>query len=243
MSHRLPPEIVTLPPELAFYVSPPHPCSYLDDRDSVTLFADPNAEIDSAIYSDLAELGFRRSGSHIYRPRCPHCDACIPVRIPVNEFMPDRSQRRSWNKNRDLAITIQNAEFRDEHYQLYRRYMASRHSGGSMDVDSEEQYIDFLTSPWCKTHFVEYRLNGELLAVAVMDLLRSGLSAVYTFFDPHHGQRGLGNLVVLWMVEEAKRRGLSWVYLGYLINESPKMAYKARYSPLQEFHHGYWHIK
>ncbi len=241
MSHRLPPEIVTLPPELAFYVSPPHPCSYLDGRESVTLFADPHAELNTAIYSDLIELGFRRSGNHVYRPRCPRCDACIPVRIPVAEFRPDRSQRRTLKRNSDVTVRMLPAEFNEEHYRLYRRYMSSRHAGGSMDVDSPEQYSDFLTSPWCDTRFVEFRHETQLLAVAVIDLLRSGLSAVYTFFDPQHQHRGLGNLAVLWQVEEARRRGLPWVYLGYLIHESAKMAYKTRYRPLQQFHHGYWH--
>ena len=235
------PDVQELSEELAFYVSPPHPCSYLAEREAITLFADPHAKMTTALYSDLAELGFRRSGEHVYRPRCPDCTACLPVRVDVMAFKPNRSQRRNWNQNHELTVIPRPAIFCDEHYQLYRRYIHSRHPDGAMDVDSPEQYTEFLTAAWCESRFVEFRDDEQLLAVAVMDILRNGLSAVYTFFDPEASNRGLGNLAVLWLIEEAKRRQLPWIYLGYLIEQSPKMAYKANYRPLQHFDHGYWY--
>lgn len=238
MAKRAPLEVI--PPTMAFYATPPHPCSYLEEREAVTLFADPKAQMTTELYTALAELGFRRSGDHVYRPRCPDCQACLPVRVDVAHFRPDRSQRRTQNKNHDLSVHIRPAEFDEEHYALYRRYISSRHADGSMDQDDPEMYIRFLASAWSETHFVEFRQQQRLLAVAVIDLLEDGLSAVYTFFEPDDEKRSLGTLAVLWQIEEARRRKIEWVYLGYLIEESPKMAYKARYRPLEAFEHGEW---
>lgn len=232
----------TIPSELLFYASAPHPCSYLEGRDAVTLFADPEAKMDTALYSALSELGFRRSGEYVYAPRCPTCSACLPARIPVSQFHPNRSQRRSWKKNSDLSTTVLPAEFRQEHFALYQGYVNSRHPDGSMAAPDAEQYNRFFTSSWCDTRFVEFSDQTGVVAVLVMDLLANGLSAVYTFFDPEAAQRGVGTHAVLWLVEEARLRGLSYVYLGYLIHESPKMAYKANYRPLEVFRSGVWQL-
>lgn len=229
-----------IPPEMAFYLSPPHECSYLPGREAVTLFADPNAPIDTAVYGALVRLGFRRSGNIVYRPRCPGCAACLSARISAGRFVADRSQRRTWKANQDLEVIVAPADYDEEHYQLYRRYISRRHSGGSMDIADPEQYRNFLLSSWCDTRFVEFRLEGQLLAVSVMDELPQGLSAVYTFFDPDQPRRGLGVFAVLWLIAEAQRRGLPWVFLGYLIRECPKMAYKERYRPLEVFADGAW---
>jgi arginine-tRNA-protein transferase len=229
-----------IPCDMAFFATPPHACSYLGGHQAITLFADPHMTMDTALYSALADLGFRRSGGHVYRPRCPNCQECLPVRIPVDAFQPDRSQRRTWARNQDLTVSVQPATFSEENYRLYRRYITSRHADGSMDIDDPEQYLSFLTSHWSDTHFVEFREQGRLLAVAVIDILEQGLSAVYTFFDPNERSRGLGTLAVLWQVEEVRRRALPWVYLGYLIESSPKMVYKTRFRPLQTFIQGRW---
>jgi leucyl-tRNA---protein transferase len=228
-----------IPPELFFYASAPHPCSYLDEQ-AVTLFADPNAEMSKSLYSALSDLGFRRSGEFVYSPRCPACNACLPVRIPVEEFQPDRSQRRNWKQNSDLTVTLHPAEFNERHFDLYRRYMDERHPDGSMAKPDQDQYIRFFVSRWADTRFVEFAENGRPLAISVMDVLDQGLSAVYTFFDPLAYKRGLGVYAVLWLIEEAKRRQLPYLYLGYLIHESPKMNYKTQYRPLEFFHDGLW---
>jgi len=228
-----------IPPELLFYASAPHPCSYLDEE-AVTLFADPKARMSMALYSALSDLGFRRSGEYVYAPRCPACNACLPVRIPVAAFRPDRSQRRNLKRNSDLQVTIHPAEFNQRHFDLYRQYMNARHPDGSMASPDPEQYNRFFGSNWCETRYVEFSHSDRPLAVSVMDILGNGLSAVYTFFDPAASERGLGVYAVLWLVEEARRRGLAYIYLGYLIHESPKMAYKVRYHPLEVFHDGQW---
>lgn len=229
-----------IPPELLFYASAPHPCSYLEGEEAVTLFADPEARMTPQLYSALSELGFRRSGEYVYSPRCPRCSACLPVRVPVAGFTPDRSQRRNWKQNQDLEVTVLPADFRDSHFALYQRYIQSRHPDGSMATPDKEQYSRFFGSSWCDTSYVQFSLNGRPLAVAVTDVLNNGLSAVYTYFDPDEFKRGLGVFAVLWLIEESKRRGLPYLYLGYLIHESPKMAYKAHYRPLEVFRHGRW---
>lgn len=229
-----------LPADLVFYASPPHECSYLPEREAITLFADPHSPMTPALYSVLAELGFRRSGNYVYRPRCATCDACRPARIPVADFAPDRSQRRAWQRNRDLAVSVLPAEYHEEHYQLYRKYIHSRHADGGMDVDDPARYLEFLGSRWMDTRFVEFRDQGRLLMVAVIDLMSDGLSAVYTFFDPDEASRSLGTYAVMWQVEEARWRRLPYVYLGYWIEESPRMAYKKRYRPLEVYRSGGW---
>lgn len=229
-----------IPPDLLFYASAPHPCSYLEEQEAVTLFADPKANMNTALYSALSDVGFRRSGEYVYAPRCPSCSACLPVRLPVSQFRPNRSQRRNWNKNSDLQATIHPAEFQEPHFRLYQRYMTSRHPDGTMDTPDPEQYNRFFGSSWCDTRYVEFSQNGRAVAVSVMDVMKGGLSAVYTFFDPDESDRGLGVYAVLWLIEEARRRKLPYVYLGYLIHESPKMAYKARYRPLEVFRHSDW---
>ena len=226
--------------KLKFFITAPHECSYLEGRMAVTLFADPERSLDHNTFTTLSEMGFRRSGCLVYTPRCPECCACIPTRIGVNAFKPDRSQRRNLKMNSDLEVRLHEAHFSDQHIELYRRYIRNRHPGDSMDVESREDVERFFLCDWSNTFFLEFLKGGEPIALAVVDVLHSGLSAVYTVFDPAQAKRGLGVFAVLTLVEEAKRRNLPYVYLGYLIHESPKMAYKVRYQPLQEYHNGVW---
>lgn len=229
-----------LPEDLMFYVSGAQPCSYLPGKQALNLFADPSAKMNTELYSVLCELGFRRSGEYVYAPRCPDCQACQPIRLPVNEYRPDRSQRRNWQANRELQVEVVDTRFRDEHFRLYQRYIDARHHDGSMAETNPQRFEAFFTSPWSDTRYVEFRLHGRLLAVAVIDLVRNGLSAVYTYFDPEAGNRGLGVYAVQWQIAEARRRGLEYLYLGYLVNDCDKMAYKSRYRPLQVFRAGHW---
>ena len=225
---------------LSFYATPVHECSYLPDREAVTVFADPEFRKDTALYSVLSRYGFRRSGQHIYRPRCPACQACVPVRVPVREFKPRRSQRRAWRANQDLQVIAREPLFDEEHFGLYRRYLESRHKGGGMDDPTPEQYMEFLASPWSDTVFYELRLDGGLLGMTVVDQLEDGLSAVYTFFDPESSRRSLGVFAVLCALAQARRQGLDWLYLGYWIKEARKMSYKTEYQPLEFFRSGHW---
>ncbi|MCB1735074.1 MAG: arginyltransferase [Gammaproteobacteria bacterium] len=230
----------SIPPRLAFYATHEHPCSYLAGKRSVTLFADPTAEMTNEIYGGLAELGFRRSGSHVYRPACNGCRECVPIRVPVAGFRSNRAQRRVWNRNRDLEISFTQPSDDKEHFDLYRRYQRSRHPGGGMDDDDPERYLTFLSSPWCKTEVIEFRLDGRLVAAAVVDRMPQGLSAVYTYFDTTECDRSLGTLAVLQQMKWARELELSAIYLGYWIAESAKMNYKTAFRPYELFVNGAW---
>nr|VFJ53997.1 MAG: arginine-tRNA-protein transferase [Candidatus Kentron sp. FW]VFJ58118.1 MAG: arginine-tRNA-protein transferase [Candidatus Kentron sp. FW] len=228
------------PHRLLFLLEPPHPCSYFPDRSAMTLFADPRYPKDKRLQTLLSENGFRRSGQHLYRPHCRACQACVPVRIPVADFHPRRRQRRAWQRNRDLTVSSRPAEFRDEHFELYRKYIDTRHAEGGMANPTPDQYREFLIAPWVETLFVEFRLDHRLLALCVLDCLDNGLSAVYTFFDPDYPERSLGVYAILWSIYEAARQGLDWLYLGYWIETSPKMCYKSEYRSQERLQGGKW---
>lgn len=227
---------------LKFFSTPPHACSYLDHQKAITLFADPQAPMNNMLYGQLSLYGFRRSGNYIYRPQCIDCQACIPVRIPVAAFRPDRQQRRVWKRNADVTVRQVAPNFAQAHYDLYARYIHERHADGDMYPPTIAQYVSFLFSDWSDTRMYEFWADGKLVAVAVCDVLKNGLSAVYTFYDCEEERRSPGTLAVLWQIEEAKRAGLPYVYLGYWVEKSAKMAYKTRYRPLEAFMSQRWQV-
>lgn len=218
---------------LKLFATQPHPCSYIDGEQATTVFVDPEATIDVNLYSQLSLLGFRRSGGHLYRPQCSNCQACMSCRIPVSLFRANRSQRRCWQKNQDISIATANNIDTLEHYNLYSRYIESRHQDGDMYPPSEEQYKAFLTSEWGSTRYLEFRLDGILIGVSVCDYLEDGVSAVYTFYDATLNERSLGKFAILAQIEKARQLGLSYVYLGYWIKQCEKMNYKTDYRPLE----------
>lgn len=210
-----------------------HPCGYFGERQARNLVIDPLARGLPQIYGSALERGFRRSGGHVYRPHCRGCSACIAARIPVACFVPDRSQRRCLKRNAGVEVRIAEPLRSDENFELYRRYLERRHRGGGMDDPSAEDFERFLACPWSPTRFLEMREDGELLGVAVTDRLPAGLSAVYTFYDPAAGDRGLGTYAILQQIAWAQREGLQHLYLGYWIPGHPKMDYKTRFRPLE----------
>lgn len=218
---------------LKLFTTQPHPCSYLDGQEATTLFVDPDAAMDVTLYSQLSQLGFRRSGSHLYRPQCALCQACISCRIPVNLFHPNRSQRRCWQRNQDLTVAVVSNINTDEHYNLYADYIIRRHSDGDMFPPSQSQYEAFLTSEWGVTQYLEFREGEKLIGVSVCDRLDDGLSAVYTFYDPDETRRSLGVFAILAQIDKARSLGLSNLYLGYWIKQCEKMRYKIQYRPLE----------
>lgn len=227
---------------LVFFATPAHDCSYLPDREATTMFVDPRANIDKKLYSQLTSLGFRRSGSHYYRPHCEACNACIPVRLNVNDFRPDRSQRRVIKKNNDLECALVPATFSESYYQLYANYVELRHKDGDMYPPSREQFTSFLIQGATGSLFLEMRKAGELVALAAVDTLDDGLSAIYTVFDPAMEHRSLGTFAVLWQIEEARRRDLPHLYLGYWIKQCQKMNYKTRFKPIEALQEGQWRV-
>ena len=227
---------------LPLYLSAPHACSYLDDRQSNTLFVDPDADITMANYSELLHYGFRRSGRMVYAPRCESCHQCVSVRVPVNQFKPRRKQRRVANANADISIRPVAPVFDPAHYALYQRYTQARHGDGEMAKASPDEFMGFLTAPWADTVFLELRLGEQLVGVAATDIAADGLSAVYTFFEPELESLSLGTLAILRQIERAKAVGLPYLYLGYWIKDSPKMAYKTDFRPIERWQNGRWRL-
>ena len=211
----------------------PHPCGYYADRTAQNLVIDPACEHLPNIYEAALTKGFRRAGGHVYRPHCGACRACVAARIPVADFMPDRGQRRCMKRNADLAVDVVRAEFRDEYFDLYRRYLDLRHHDGGMDNPETEDFGRFLYTAWSPTRFIEFRLDGKLVGIAVTDFAQAGLSAVYTFYDPEFASRSLGTYAILQQVEIARMRNIPHVYLGFWIDRHPKMDYKMRFRPLE----------
>lgn len=218
---------------LKFYATQPHSCSYLPDEQATTLFLDPSQPMDVNVYADLSEMGFRRSGDHLYRPHCQRCSACVPARIPTAGFTPSRQQRRILKRNPDVQVTCATPRFTEEYFDLYQRYIEQRHADGDMFPSSRDQFSTFLVRDLPFSRFYEFRLEGKLVAVAVTDVLPNGLSAVYTFYEPTEERRSLGRLAILWQIEEARRLNLDAVYLGYWIKNCQKMNYKTQYRPIE----------
>ncbi len=232
--------------DIRVYTTFPHACSYLEGEEATTLFVDPRQTISPELYSYLSQMGFRRSGDHVYRPHCARCKACMPSRVPVGEFERSRSQSRVWKRNQDLVMRESDSIFDDEAWDLYSRYIEARHSDGDMYPPDHEQFKSFLNNGLgCTRYFRFYLPDAEtgderLVMIMVADQMLDGLSAIYTFYDPTEEHRSPGTFAVLYQIELCRTADLPFVYLGYWIQNCGKMNYKARYRPLELLQGGAW---
>ena len=225
---------------LHLYLTASYPCSYLDGLEARSQVATPSLLITTPVYSELVRHGFRRSGTFTYRPHCDACRQCVPVRVAIADFAPTRSQRRSRKRHEALEVSLHPLQDRPEYFELYRRYQEARHRDGGMDDDDPEQYRNFLLQSHVDTLMVEFREGDKLRMVSVVDVLEDGLSAVYTFYDPDVPHASFGTFNVLWQIEFCRKLQLPYLYLGYWIKDSRKMAYKSNFQPLQGLLDGAW---
>jgi arginyl-tRNA--protein-N-Asp/Glu arginylyltransferase len=234
--------------KLQFYVTSGYSCGYLPTKLAQSLIASPQHLIDAHTYSGLIQQGFRRSGKFAYRPHCETCRECVPVRVVLTDFTPSRSQKRTFKQHQNLIITILPIDFYEEHYQLYATYQVARHANldakknEKPEQDDVEQYKNFLCQTNVESVMVEFRENGQLKMVSVIDIVFDGISAVYTFYDTRDSRASFGTYNVLWQIEWAKRLHFPYLYLGYWIKDSKKMVYKQNYKPLEMLIDGEWRI-
>lgn len=218
---------------LAFRTTQSYPCSYFPGKSARSQVATPDHLIDTHIYEKLIHAGFRRSGCFTYRPNCDDCNACVPARINVEQFSPNRSQRRTWKRHQQIIATQRTLNFQPAHFSLYQRYQMQRHNNGGMDHDDHEQYQDFLLQSNVNTTLIEFHDNEQLRMISVIDKLSDGLSSVYTFYEPDMPNASFGTYNILWQIAQCRELNLPYVYLGYWIKENRKMSYKANFQPLE----------
>ncbi len=224
-----------------FYLTAPAPCPYLPGQRERKVFASLET-LDAAPLNDaLTHAGFRRAQNIAYRPACEACDACVSARVIVDQFQFTRRWRKVVGRNGDLSRALKPAEATDEQFQLLKRYLASRHHDGGMTDMTALDYAAMVEESLVRTHIVEYRAaNGVLTAAALVDVLRDGLSLVYSFYDPEATRRSLGVYTILDHIAQARAAGFEHVYLGYWIRGSEKMDYKAQFQPLELLQRGVW---
>ena len=223
-----------------FFLTETEACSYLPEEKACFIVVDPTEKISSSEYSQLSQSGFRRSGKIIYRPQCKSCDQCIPIRIPVEEFLPKRRHRRVLRKNCKVSVSKVNPFFSVEHFSLYSKYINNRHHSDDMDPSSIAQYRDFIVEGKQGTRFYEYREDGVLLAVSVTDSLNDGVSAIYNFYEPTLSSRSLGIFMILSLIRETRKQNKRFLYIGYWIKECQKMNYKNQFKPLEKLVNRKW---
>ncbi len=232
--------------QLRFFLTAPSPCPYLPDRFERKVFAHLPLSDGAAINDALTQVGFRRSQNIAYRPACEGCDACISARIPTHEYPYSRSERRVIDRNRDLVRNLVEAEATMEQFDLLRRYLMARHAEGGMADMTWADYVAMVEDTSARTHLIEYRMAsndrgpGDLVAGVLVDVLSDGLSLVYSFYAPDMARRSLGSFIILDHVVQAVQAGLPFVYLGYWVQGSAKMAYKARFNPIEVLRPGGW---
>jgi arginyl-tRNA--protein-N-Asp/Glu arginylyltransferase len=232
--------------QLRFFLTAPSPCPYLPDREERKVFAHLPLSDGAAINDALTQIGFRRSQNIAYRPACETCEACVSARIPAPDYNFSRSEKRVLARNGDLERHLVEAEATMEQFELLRRYLLTRHAEGGMADMTWPDYVAMVEDTAARTHLMEYRVRstddgpGDLVACILVDVLIDGLSLVYSFYEPSLARRSLGSFIILDHIVQATQAALPYVYLGYWVSGSPKMAYKARFDPVEVLRGGSW---
>lgn len=232
-----------------FFVTSPSPCPYLPGKSERKVFTELRGDHADALNDALSRIGFRRSQTVAYRPSCLDCSACVSVRVLAGEFRPSATQRRNLKRNADLQVTECRPWSTAEQYDLLRRYLAARHPGGGMASMDEIDFADMVEHTPVTSMVIEYRepswdgvTPGRLVGACLTDRQGDGLSMIYSFYDPDYAERaGLGNFIILDHIRRAEQAGLPYVYLGYWVEGSPRMAYKVRYRPMERLTRDGWH--
>jgi arginine-tRNA-protein transferase len=229
--------------KIHFYVTTPYPCGYLPNQLAQSLIATPQHLTNAYHYSGLIQQGFRRSGKFVYRPHCENCRACISVRLPIAQFLASRSQKRAFKQHQSLEVSISRLNFDETQFTLYQAYQAARHQeadDSKEEKDPATQYRDFLVQTNVDSLSISFTLNDQLKMVSIVDIVEDGISAVYTFYDTTDSKASYGTYSVLWLIEWCKQLGLPYLYLGYWIQDSQKMAYKRNFMPQEALMNGQW---
>jgi len=228
-----------LAPPLQMRLSMRSECPYLPNRTEQRVAVDINQN--PALHDQLARAGFRRVENWVYKPACPGCTACMPWRVDCNAFRQSRNMARIWKRNTDLTRSMQPIRPTQEHFDLFCRYVASRHADGQMAQMDEDEFVSMIENSPIETLLVDYRTpDGDLIASVLTDIQSDGLSAVYSFFDPLEAARSPGTLIILDLISHAHTAGLRWLYLGYFVEASQKMMYKSRFQPAEIHFQGRW---
>ncbi len=227
--------------QIQFYVTTKYSCSYINNRKAQSIVATPYKRINDKSYDDLITKGFRRSGQYIYKPHCQDCTACIPIRLCVDRFILSKSQKKvNGSLKNSLTIKILPLAFNKDHYALYVHYQNNRHPTQDKSDTNIVDYNDFLIKSHVTSKLIEFRKNGELKIVTIIDIVNNGISAVYTFFDCNENKYSYGTYSILWLLELCKKKQLNYVYLGYWISKNQKMKYKTNFKPYELFINDAW---
>ena len=226
--------------KIQFYVTTKYPCGYINSQEAQSIVATPYKKVDKNTYGDLIQQGFRRSGQYVYKPQCHECNACIPIRVCVEKFTKSQSQKRILKKHSFITAKILPLNFKEEHYNLYVNYQNNRHRIKSEITNDIADYNDFLIKSNVDTKIIEFRAKGKLMMVTIIDIVKNGISAVYTFYDCNDSKLSLGTYSILWLLDFCNNEKLNHLYLGYWINDSKKMKYKVNFKPYELMINGSW---
>ena len=226
--------------KIQFYLTANYNCGYISGKKAQSIVASPYQNIKQKEFDNLINIGFRRSGNHVYKPHCHECEACVPIRLNVKDFKPNKSQIRCLKKN-DFEVIISDLNFNSEDFQLYQQYQSIRHHDQSTsEEDQKNEYINFLLTSNIKSQMIKFFIQDKLVMVSIVDILVDGISAVYTFYDQNMPKLGLGTYSILWLADWCKQNKLPYLYLGYWISDNARMSYKTRFKPYELLNKKEW---